>query len=59
MWVTVGYICVVGMFMLVKMEDIMGNVSNGLIVMLAGAVVLGYISLIIVYLIITGHIYAA
>ncbi len=41
----------------VKMEDILNNVSNGLIMMLAGAIVLGYISLIIVYLIVTGHIY--
>ena len=57
LWVTVGYICVVGMFVLVKMEDILNNVSNGLIMMLAGAIVLGYISLIIVYLIVTGHIY--
>ncbi len=57
LWVTVGYACAVGMFMLVKMEDIMANVSNGLIVMLVGAVILGYISLVIVYLIITAHIY--
>lgn len=57
LWVTIGYICVVGLFGLVKMEDILENVSNNLIVMLAGAVVLGYISLVIVYLILTSHIF--
>ncbi len=57
LWVTIGYVCAVGLFMLVKMEDILNNVSNSLIVMLAGAVVLGYISLIIVYLIITSHVF--
>ena len=57
LWVTVGYVCAVGLFVLVKMEDILENVSNNLIVMLAGAVILGYISLIIVYLIITNHVF--
>jgi len=57
LWVTIGYVCVVGLFVLVKMEDILNNVSNSLILMLAGAVILGYIALVIVYLIITNHIY--
>lgn len=57
LWVTVGYLCVIGIVVLMVLEDILENLSNSLIVMLGGMVLLGYISLVIVYAIITNHIY--
>ena len=57
LWVTVGYLCVIGIVVLMGLEDILENLSNSLIVMLGGMVLLGYISLVIVYAIITNHIY--
>ena len=47
----------IGIVVLMVLEDILENLSNSLIVMLGGMVLLGYISLVIVYAIITNHIY--
>ena len=57
LWVTVGYLCVIGIIILIVLEDLLENLSNGVIMMLGGMVLLGYISLVIVYAIITNHIY--
>ncbi len=57
LWVTVGYMCIVGILILVVLDDLLENLSNGVILMLGGMIVLGYISLVIVYAIITNHIY--
>lgn len=57
LWVTVGYLCAIGIVVLMVLEDLLENLSNGLIVMLGGMVLLGYISLVIVYAIITNHIF--
>ena len=43
--------------MLIWLDELLSNMSNTLIMMLTGMVVLGYISLVIVYAIITSHIY--
>ncbi len=39
------------------LEDLLENMSNGVIVMLGGMILLGYVALIIIYAIITNHIY--
>lgn len=57
LWVTVGYLCVVGIIILIMLEDLLENLTNGVIVMVGGMVLLGYISLVIVYAIVTYHIY--
>lgn len=57
LWVTIGYLCLVGILVLIWLDDLLSNMSNTLIVMLIGMVVLGYVSLVIVYAIITNHIY--
>ena len=55
--VTIGYLCLVGILVLIWLDELLSNMSNTLIVMLIGMVVLGYVSLVIVYAIITNHIY--
>ena len=57
LWVTIGYLCLVGILVLIWLDELLSNMSNTLIVMLIGMVVLGYVSLVIVYAIITSHIY--
>ena len=57
LWVTIGYLCLVGILVLIWLDELLSNMSNTLIMMLTGMVVLGYISLVIVYAIITSHIY--
>ena len=57
LWVTVGYLCVIGIVILMVVEDLLENMSNGVIVMLGGMILLGYVALIIIYAIITSHIY--
>ena len=57
LWVTVGYLCVIRIVILMVLEDLLENMSNGVIVMLGGMILLGYVALIIIYAIITSHIY--
>ena len=57
LWVTVGYLCVIGIVILMVLEDLLENMSTGVIVMLGGMILLGYVALIIIYAIITSHIY--
>ena len=57
LWVTIGYLCLVDILVLIWLDELLSNMSNTLIVMLIGMVVLGYVSLVIVYAIITNHIY--
>lgn len=58
LWVTLGYICVVGIVVLIKIEELLDNLSGNLLTMLGGMVAVGYVSLVIVYLIITNYIYS-
>lgn len=57
LWVTVGYICIVGMLVLAGLEELLENMSNGLILMLAAMILLGYISLVIIYALISNYVY--
>ena len=45
LWVTIGYLCLVGILVLIWLDELLSNMSNTLIVMLIGMVVLGYVSL--------------
>ena len=56
-WVTVGYACAVAMIMLAGLDSLMSKMSGGLIVTLGIAIVVGYIVTVIVYAVVTSHIY--
>ena len=47
--VSVGYICLVGVLLLAGVENIMGNLSNGLIIFLFLIILAGYVGVVIVY----------
>lgn len=57
LWVTAGYVCAVGLIFLAGMESLMAKMSNGLIVTLAVIVIIGYFVLVILYAVITSHVY--
>ncbi len=57
LWVTVGYICVVALLVLTGMEKLMAGMSAGILLALMGVAVAGYIFTLIIFGILTSHIY--
>ena len=55
--VSVGYVCLVGVLLVAGVENIMGNLSNGLIIFLFLIILAGYVGVVIVYCGIASHIY--
>ena len=51
------YACLVGVLLLAGVENIMGNLSNGLIIFLFLIILAGYVGVVIVYCGIASHIY--
>ena len=54
---SVGYVCLVALLLLAGVEDIMSNMSNGLILFLFLIILAGYVGVVIVYCGIASHIY--
>lgn len=57
LWVTIGYICILGMVGLLGMGFFLGKMSSSLIIILAITVVGGYLFLLILYGVISSHIF--
>ena len=57
LWVTVGYVLLLGMIILACMDQIMEHMSSAFIVIMCGAILIGYIFLVVLYVVITRHIY--
>lgn len=56
-WVTIGYACAVGLILMAGLESLMEKMSGGLMVMLALVIVIGYIALLLIYGIVSSHVY--
>ena len=56
-WVTVGYILLVGLFLLLGMDAISDHISAAFMVILIGLIVIGYIFCVGIYLVLTSHMY--
>lgn len=56
-WVTIGYVCVVALVVLAGLQPLLDKMSMQLLVTLGVIVIVGYLALVIIYLIITSHIY--
>ena len=52
-----AFLCLVGVLLLAGVENIMGNLSNGLIIFLFLIILAGYVGVVIVYCGIASHIY--
>lgn len=56
-WVTVGYGCAALLAMLATMDLLLDSMTNSLFLMLLMILVIGYIGTVVIYCIISGHIY--
>lgn len=56
-WITLGYICAAGLMIIAGLDSIMARMSNGLLVTLVLAVVIGYFVLVIVYAVVSSHVF--
>lgn len=56
-WITIGYACAIGLILLAGLDSFLGRMTGGWMLMLMGAVILGYIALVIIYGIISSHIF--
>lgn len=57
LWITVGYALLVALAVLTGLEALMESMSAALIVTMAAGIAIGYLITVIVYVIITSHIY--
>lgn len=57
LWVTVGFICVAALLALSGMDALLSKLSVGLIITLGLMAVAAYLAIVIVYAVITSHIY--
>lgn len=56
-WVTVGYICAVGLIFLAGMDNFLSSMSFGMMFLMLGILVLVYLFLLILYGVIASHIF--
>lgn len=56
-WSTIGYVCAAGLIVLAALKFLMNNMSMGLLLTLGAGAVVGYLVVVIVYAVITSHIY--
>ena len=56
-WVTVGYICAVGLIFLAGMDNFLSSISFGMMFLMLGILVLVYLFLLILYGVIASHIF--
>lgn len=56
-WTTVGYACIAGLVVLAGLKYFMENMSVKLFVTIGIAAVVGYLAVVIIYAVITIHIY--
>ena len=56
-WVTVGYAVAVGIGVIAFLDELMRNLNMQFLVMLAAAVIIGYLVLVIFYGIVASHFY--
>lgn len=57
LWTTVGYICAVALIMIAIMESLIANLTGMLIVALGGAIVVGYVVVVTIFLVIANRLY--
>lgn len=57
LWVTVGYICAIGLAVIAGLETLMDKMSAGLLVLMFGVLLAGYVALVIFYIGVSTHVY--
>lgn len=57
LWVTVGYVCVAMLVVLAGLEPLLDSMSNSLMIMLLLIFIVGYVGTVVIFAIISSHIY--
>ena len=56
-WVTVGYVCLVALLILAGLDSLMGHMSTSVMLLVGGMVIVGWLAVVIIYLLIANHMY--
>lgn len=56
-WVTIGYVCVVGLIVLVGLDWLIVNISKSMLITMGIACVVGYLIFVILYTLIASYLY--
>lgn len=56
-WVTIGYVCVVALAVLAGLDSLLGNMSMAVMVLIGGMTIVGWLAVIIIYMVITSHVF--
>lgn len=56
-WVTIGYVCVIGLVAMAGFEELMDKMSLQLIIAAGGVLIVGYIALLVFYIVVTNRVY--
>lgn len=57
LWVTIGYVCLALLVVLAGLESLLDSMSNSLMVMMILIFIVGYIGTVVIYAIISSHVY--
>ena len=56
-WVTIGYVLVVGLAVLAGLDSLLGHMSMAVMVLIGGMAIVGWLAVVIIYALITSHVY--
>ena len=56
-WVTIGYVLVVGLAVLAGLDSPLGHMSMAVMVLIGGMAIVGWLAVVIIYAMITSHVY--
>ena len=56
-WVTIGYVLVVGLAVLAGLDSLLGHMSMAVMVLIGGMAIVGWLAVVIIYAMITSHVY--
>ena len=56
-WVTIGYVCLIGLIAIAGMEFILAHISQSMLITMGLIIVTGYFVVVIIYTLIASHVY--
>ena len=56
-WVTIGYVCVIGLIAIAALDFILANISQAMIITVGVMIVVGYVIIVVLYAVIASRVY--
>lgn len=57
LWVTVGYVCVLGIIALAALDFILANISQTMLIAMGALIIAGYLVTVVIYALLASHMY--